>query len=557
MLTTNIEIIRELTKRNLYEYQTLSDLFDMLKVCEKKHFDFVHKLNKSVRSIASRQTANSEIEIAERVKFEKLYKRSLLFDAYWEFEAYLLYVEFDCPMKDKFYVPRMDPLKIVVQDLQDLHDRKIKLLAVSLPPRVGKSTLGIFFLTWLMGKYPNKHSLMTGYSRDLTEGFQSEVYSIISSSEYLWNDVFPNHTIQKLSIEKGTIDIDKKRRFSTLTCRTILGSLTGTVDITGIAYIDDVIEDIEEALNPNRMDKKYSAYLNQVKDRKIGDPIELHIGTRWGVNDVIGRLMEQYGNNPLYRFRVIPALNEKNESNFDYDKRRNPEWDKIGFSTERFRDMKQSLEMAEELATWCAKYQGEPYVREGLVFHESNLNYYDGKLPSGEPTKVLVCDVAWGGGDSLSCPIAYVYGDRVYIHDWLFSKGDKEETKPQVVAKMIQHLPHYNQFESNNGGDMYADEVENLLKQQGYRLNITNRTTTGGKNANKHAQILAYAPDIRTFYFRDRYHRDSDYSNAIKELCQYTQNGKVKHDDAADSLKQLAMHLIDGTTTYEIGDRPW
>lgn len=559
MLTTNIEIIRELTKRNLYDYQTLSDLFDMLKVCEKKHFDFVHKLNKSVRSIASRQTANSKIEIAERVKFEKLYKRSLLFDAYWEFEAYLFYIEYDRPLRKKFYLPRINPLRIVVNDLQDLHDKKIKLLAVSLPPRVGKSTLGIFYISWLMGKYWEKTALMIGYGDKLARGFYKEVQGIINGEEYLWHDVFPECKIGKTSTEDLQIDINKDTRYPTLTCRSIEGQLTGIVDIKLLLYADDLIEGIEEALNPVRMDTKYGKYIGVVKDRKGDDVPELHIGTRWGVNDVIGRIKGQYEGNPLYRFRVIPALDESDRSNFDYDKTRNPSWDKIGFSTEYYLDMRETHESADDLATWDAKYQGEPYVREGLVFPEGALKYFDKKeLPAGDPVIYIVCDVAWGGGDSLSSPIAYCYGNDVYIVDWIFSKGDKDETRPQMIAKLIQHHPHYVQFESNNGGDMYAEYLDDKLKEMGYRFNIGSVLTTGGVNANKHTEILTYAPDIkRNFHFLNRKCRSDDYKRAMKELFQYTQNGKVKHDDAPDSLKQLAKMIYDGKTTYEICDRPW
>lgn len=557
-MTETIKLIKKLLKNgNLNNYQNISDLFDLIRMYEEDDHKHAHKLNKTVRNISSTLAKRKTLELEERERFYQLYKRSLLFDALDDFDAFILYVEFDRKPEKQFYAPRRFVLKTVVQDLQDLHDRKIKFLAVSLPPRVGKSTLGIFFLSWLIGKYPELHNLMTGYGGDLTEGFQSEVYDIMTSSDYLWHDVFPGLTVLRPSIEKGTINIDKKRRFASLTCRSILGQLTGTVDINGLAYIDDVIEDIEEALNPARMDKKYSAYLNQVKDRKIGDPIELHIGTRWNVNDVIGRLKDLYGDNPEYRFRVIPALNENDESNFDYDKNRDPSFEKIGFSTERFRDMRRSLEDAGEIASWHAKYQGEPYVREGLVFPEDCLKTFNGieELPSGEPIIYIACDVAWGGGDSLSAPIAYVYGNDVYIVDWLFSKGDKNVTRPQVEAKIINHRPQFVRFEANNGGDMYAEDIENNLRDRGYRFNIESRTTTGGMKANKHSEILAFAPDIRNFYFLTRGKRSSDYNNAIKELCRYIQNGKVKNDDAADSLKQLARMILEGSGSYEIGDR--
>lgn len=555
MLTTNIEIIRELTKRNLYEYQTLSDLFDMLKVCEKKHFDFVHKLNKSVRSIASRQTANSEIEIAERVKFEKLYKRSLLFDAQYDFEAFMLYVEWDRNPKKRFYQPRRRVLRVVVQDMQDLHDGKLDFLSVSLPVRTGKTTLGIFFMVWLMLKYPDKPNLMTGHSDKLTKGMHQEILSILRDPQYLVHDVFPDRKIVKVSNEDETVDIDAERRFSTLTCRSILGTLTGAVDIKGLLYADDLIEDLEESLNPNRLDAKYDAYLNQIKDRKGDGVPELHIGTRWNVNDPIGRIYRDHKDDPRYRFRVIPALDENDESNFIYD------YPEIGFSTKHYHDMRQEFENRGDMPTWYAKFQGEPRVREGLVFNPDGMRYFNGNLPEGNCEVYSFCDPAWGGSDALSMPFGYKYDDdHIYVPDIIYDKRDKDVTEPRVCAKIIEHKPNVTEFESNNGGELYKEHIEESLISKGHRFNIITTLTTGGRFAKgaKHSQILAYAPDIRSkLIFVDPKKQSPEYRRAFDELTSYTEDGNVKHDDVPDSLAKMMRRILDGTTTYEICDRSW
>lgn len=102
-----------------------------------------------------------------------------------------------------------------------------------------------------------------------------------------------------------------------MTCRSISGTLTGAVEIGtgGVLYCDYLIEDLEESLNPVRLQNKYDAYLNQLKDRKKLGAVELMVGTRWNVADPLGRIEEQYRDNPRYRFTVIPALNEGGESN--------------------------------------------------------------------------------------------------------------------------------------------------------------------------------------------------------------------------------------------------
>lgn len=124
--------------------------------------------------------------------------------------------------------------------------------------------------------------------------------------------------------------------------------------------------------------------------------------------------------------------------------------------------------------SWKCLFQNEPIEREGLLFPEEELLYYNGVLPDGEPDrKVSVCDIAWGGGDSLSMPICYIYGEDAYVVDVVFNNGDKEVTRPIVVGKLKQHLPHQNRFEANNGGDEYADKVDEMLREEGIKLNIT------------------------------------------------------------------------------------
>lgn len=409
------------------------------------------------------------------------------------------------------------------------------------------STLCIFFMTWIMGKRPDVASVMSGHSDKLTDGFYRELLSIMSDNEtYLWQDVFPNVKIVDNSAKNETIDLNTKKRFPTMTCRSISGTLTGAVEIGtgGILYCDDLIEDLEESLNPIRLQSKYDAYLNQLKDRKKLGALELMVGTRWNVFDPMGRVQQQYEGNERYRFRVIPALNEDGESNFDYP------FD-LGFDTAYYRDMKESIDDA----TWNAKYMGNPYVREGLLFAEDELQFYNGVLPDGEPEKVAVCDVAWGGGDSTAMPIAYIYGDAVYIHDVVFNNGDKTITYPAVIGRLKQHRPHRVRFEANNGGHEYADHVDRELRNDGVHINIFSKSAPNKQS--KLARIIQFAPDIKKFYFLADKYRSKEYRAFMREVTLFVQTGKNPHDDAPDSLAQLADELYHGSAIVTIMKRPF
>jgi predicted phage terminase large subunit-like protein len=532
---TLIKIFEKL-KKDKFDFKSLEYTYFMCLESMKNNVETGVTFLVKLARLCEKFVSQADISVEDIRKLYSLYKKVLLSAAPHNFDSYLLYLEWNRDHEKKFYPPRRSILKPLVDDLQDLNDGKIDFLGISLPPRVGKSTLCILFLTWRMGKYPNDANVMSGHSDKLTDGFYREVLSIITdNNEYLWSNIFPSVKFAGTSAKNETIDLDKTKRFSTLTCRSISGTLTGAVEVgkNGILYSDDLIEDLEESLNPARLDAKYDAYLNQLKDRKKDGAKELMVGTRWNVFDPLGRIQDQYEGNSRYRFRIIPALNEKGESNFNYAYGE-------GFSTEYYFDMKDSIDDA----TWNAKYMGNPYIREGLLFPEDSLLTYNGVLPDGDPTKVAVCDVAWGGGDSLAMPFAYIYGSDVYIHDAIFNTGDKTVTYPVVIGRTKQHMPHKERFEANNGGHEYADHVDAELRKAGVHINIYSKAAPS--NQSKLARIIQYAPDIKRFYFLAEKYRSPEYRAFMRELTLFVQTGKNAHDDAPDSLAMLSDELYHG-----------
>ena len=319
-------------------------------------------------------------------QWDKLYWDTLRFEAPYIFDSFLVYMEKKRRAKKKFYIPRRKTLKIVVDDLQDLEDRKIDFLGISLPPRVGKSTLCIFFMAWVMGKRPASHNAMSGHSGILADRFYRDAAKLIESEEYTFREIFPQVRIANRSAEKNEMYLDAVESFATLTCRGIDGTWTGAVDISddGYLYVDDLIRDRQESLSPTRLENRYQDYLNILVDRKNDGSRELMVGTRWNVMDPLGRLEKEHKHDPRYRFRKIPALNENDESNFQYDIG--------GFSTQYYKDMREKLDANE----WQAKFMQNPFVREGLLLPENDLRYFYGLLPEGGFVRtVTACDVAW------------------------------------------------------------------------------------------------------------------------------------------------------------------
>lgn len=481
----------------------------------------------------------------------------LKLESYYNFESFMLYMERKRHWTKRFYFPRRKTLKVVVKDLEDLENGIIKFYGLSMPSRVGKSTICIFFLAWVSLRRPNSHSAMGGHSGILAKGFYKELMNLFTTEEYTFSELFyfwnPEYTNKPLVTDKSadefTITLGNPDRFATVTCRGIDGTWTGAVDVSkdGYLYVDDLVRDREHSLSPMRMENTYQEYLNKMVDRKNDGARELMVGTLWNVLDPLERMRKQYENNPQYRFRRIPALNENDESNFDYEIN--------GFSTAYYRDMRDKLDNAE----WMAKFMQQPYVREGLLY--TDLRLFNGILPDGDFRRIGVVDVAWGGGDSLSMPIGAEYenGD-VYIYDWVFNKGPKEVTIPLVVGRIIGNEIRQTRFEGNTGGDLYCQYVDEKLQEQDYKCSCTSRKAPN--KVEKLSKIIAYSGDIkRKFIFLDthrptqeqmkkdsdlgvtRYYRNDEYQAAMDELQMFVSIGGNEHDDAADGLTQLEMFI--------------
>lgn len=480
---------------------------------------------------------------------EKTY--SILHDTYIltakdSFDDFMIALEWYRPDEDKFWLVRREQLLPVCEALESLLSDDLDELFLSMPPRVGKSTIVMFFTIWYMMKFPDEANLYASFSETTAKSFYNGVLEVLMDpATYDLDSIFPTRKLKRTDSKDLLIDIDRKKRYASLTARSVEGSLNGSVDASGLVIGDDLHSGIDEARSKDLLIKKWETVRANFLSRKKGTAKILWIGTHWSLIDCISQRIEMLETSPecahiRYKVLNVPALNENDESNFDYMFHK-------GFTTNDFKTIRASYEATGDMALWLAPYMGMPIERDGAVFAPDELRYYNGELPPDEPDRIFMAvDPAWGGGDYVSAPVIYQYGDDLFVHDVVFNNGDKYVTEPLVVNKAIDNEVAAMYVEATRVTSGYAEDVDRRLREHGYRLNMISTTKHWSSQNGKKQRIFDKAPEIRErFIFRDTGCRGKEYNQFMTNLFAFTMEGKVKHDDAPDSL---AMVLYNTTT---------
>ena len=539
--------IRAVIDRRPGDNGAYSDLFSLCREWETEDFSAAHEVNKELLALSADQVVRGG-----GAKFYEQWRRCLLFEAPHDFDSFMTYIELDRKPEKRFYAPRKHYLRPMVQGFQDVLDGKLRLLTISMPKRAGKSQTGINFVNMISGKFPDRSTLMEGTGDDLVKSFYNGCLEYLTvPNEYLFYDVFPDARLVQTNADTKTVNLKSKSRFPTIMCRSIDARQVGLSEATNVLYLDDCVEGREEAKNRQRLDDKWEVISGDIMGRAIEGTPMVFTGTRYSLYDPIGRVQEHAQREGwAWRAIEIPALDlVTDESNYEYER----EGKKV-FTTAYFREQRELLS-AEQFES---EFQQQPFEAKGLLFSKDELNYFFELPKDRDPdTIIAVGDTAESGSDSTSMPVAMIYGSDVYIVDVVFDDSPAEVTKPECAKCLIENKVASAVFESNNAGQYYARDVDQIIRERGYSVGIRTKRTI----SNKQTRIEFASDNIKkNFYFKhpSTYKQGSQYWNFMKEVTTYTRSGKVPHDDAPDSLSLLEneIRMLSGGKV-EVFKRPY
>ena len=480
---------------------------------------------------------------------DKLYEVLLLEAQNYNVDSGFRYLERKREPNERFYMPRRKQLvKIgLVDALQGMIDDKYDILCISLIPGAGKTSIEKFFNALIIGWFPKDFNLFYSHSGDITRMYYDGVLDIVSNSdEYAWNDIFPDLSVTRTDAKMEQFNVGKYKPFPSVQCTSVGSKNAGKVRASKFLLVDDMIGGIEEALNPMILDKLWNKYAVDARQRKIqdsdGKPCkEIHIATRWSVNDVIGRIQRMYADNERVKVISVPDIDEETgESNFEYEF--------SGFTVEFFAD--QQLLM-DDISYKCL-YKQEPIEREGLLFPEDKIRRYL-NLPHGTPEITTAqCDTKGKGTDYFVMPILQKYGDEWYCVDCVCdNSADYEYQYENAANVLVENEVQECEFESNAGGDRVALEVNKRVESKGWICNITSRPT----ETNKEARIFQCSNWIlNNIIFKDSslYTPKEPYGVMMSLLKQYSVSGKKQLDDVPDVFSNFAIRMTKGNRVAKV-----
>ena len=413
---------------------------------------------------------------------------------------------------------------------------EIKKLMITMPPQHGKSEGATRRLpAFVLGQDPDKRIAIVSYNAIKARKFNRELQRIMDDDRYY--ELFPQTLLagQASYQEQGRRSRNYARNsdeceivgyqgsFKTIG---IGGSLTG--EPVDMLIMDDLYKDASSAWSPVIRQNVADWYDTVASTRLHNDSQQLLVFTRWHMEDLAGRLLEQEGvydpiENPQGWLLVsFPAIQNRPPSEQDPRAEGEPLWPER-HSLEKLLEIKgRSPTVFESL------YQQNPQPSQALMYEEFTC-YTD--LPS-RSYSVAYIDAADSGADYL-CALFYKEAeDGNYITDVLYTKDPMEVTETTLTYMLQQHQVERCHIESNNGGNLFVSNLQQRSWDTGNRLT---RFNPFHQNQNKTARIFAASASVQKL-IKMPLDWKKRFPKFARDLTGYLRVGTNAHDDAPDAL---------------------
>lgn len=441
--------------------------------------------------------------MTKKEKIQKLFYYELLRRDFWEF----------CLYYDNDFFAKRPFLKQIADGFQKIERKEINSLSVSMPPRAGKSYITTLFSAWVLGRNPTESVMRNTCTATLYLKFSYDVRNIFKTQEFqtVFNTVALSDTKANL-LGWNTNQSRQVGYFGAGVGGTIIG-----FGATKLAITDDLYRGIEDALSDNQ-NEKILLWKEATHDSRLErECCKIDIGTRWSINDVIGKNVQE---NRYDECIVIPALDNKDKS-FCEDV----------MTTEQYHDIRARINPD----IWTAEYMQEPVDMKGRLFNNLNTLSQEefNKMKDKVEGYVGYIDVSDQGKDFTAMAIGGIVGKEVFIVDYVFSRDNTDITIPLCAAKLNDWGVKYCRVESNSMGAMFSRQLDNLTNARILQVHNTKNKIT--------RIIMESAFILNHFTFVDT--KNVNYYQFMQNVESFSKEGKNKNDDAPDCIAGLSMFI--------------
>lgn len=414
-------------------------------------------------------------------------------------------------------------LALIADRLEAMERGDIRRQVITTAPRHGKSLLCVqLFGAWWLGKHPADNVIIATHGEDLAATFGRSIRTIMS--EGMHAAIFPDSRLSS--------DLSAMHRFGTtqggsLRC---VGKGSGLVGHGGDLIIaDDLTRDSEEAHSDVQRQSTWSWFNEVLMTRLQPHGRVLVTGTRWSESDLLGRLIEDHGDQ--WQLVRLPALSEGAEVDPLGRGENEPLW------PERFdRDALESMRRQLGSVPFAALYQAAPQPPEGRLFKREWFGTFAEPLPRGEYIRIaLSLDCASKIGSSNDYSAAVLIGERADGFDVLFGWRDRVEygdLRRAVLALAHDWRPDDILIEDASAGIAMGQQLE----EETSLPVIMVRPTTSKMNRAMSTLGLFESGRVRV---PEQATWKDDF---LDDLCAFPAG---KHDDFTDALVQGLRHFVD------------